>query len=107
MARERRGGRQRRGRDGGGGRGRWRVEGPRRGGGEEDGRGVVGDGEGRVALREAGERGGRDAEGAEVVGVRGGELLARGDGVLDVPPPLLAAAHRVLLLHLGRRAPHR
>lgn len=80
--------------------------GRRRGGGEEDGGSVVRDGERGVALGEARERGGGDAEGAEVVGVRGGQQLARRHRVLHVAAALLAAPDRVLLLHLGRRAPH-
>jgi hypothetical protein len=106
-------GERRRWRERGGRGGGWRLRGERvggggqrRSGGEEDGRSVVGDGKRRVALREVGERGGGDAEGTEVVGVRGGQQLPRRHSVLHVAAALLAAPHRVLVLHLGGRAPH-
>lgn len=67
------------------------------GGGEEDGGGVVGDGEG-FAGGEGGEGGAGDAEGAAVVGVGGGEVVAGEDGFFYETTAFFAAADGVLVV---------
>lgn len=74
-------------------------------GGEEHGGGVVGDGEG-FAGGEGGEGGAGEAEGATVVGVSGGEVVARVHRLLHEAAAVLAPSHRVLVFELGRRAAH-
>lgn len=75
------------------------------GGWEEDGGGVVGDGEG-LAGGERGEGGAGDAEGAAVVGVSGGEVVAGEDGVFDETTSFLAAADGVFVVEFGGCAAH-
>lgn len=72
---------------------------------DEDGGGVAGDGEGLTGSESA-ERVAGEAEGAAVVGVRGGEVVARVDSLLHETAPVLAPPHRVLVFQLGRRATH-
>lgn len=72
---------------------------------EEDGRGLLGDGEG-LALGEAGEGGGGGEEGAEVVGVCGGQVVAGLDGLLHEVAPLLASPDCVLVVQLRGCASH-
>lgn len=72
---------------------------------EEDGGGVVGDGEG-FAGGEGGEGGAGEAEGPAVVGVGSSEVVARVDRLLHEAAPLLAPPHRVLVFQLRRRATH-
>lgn len=66
---------------------------------------VGGDGE-RFAGGEAGEGGASVTKGAEIVGMRGGEVVAGGDGVLDEAAAVLAAANGVLVLEPGGGAAH-
>lgn len=72
---------------------------------EEDGGGLVGDVEG-LEGGEGDEGGAGEAEGATVVGVGGGQVVARVDGVFHEAAPLLAPPHRVLVVQFRRRAAH-
>ena len=72
---------------------------------EEDGGGVVRDGEG-FAGGEGDQCGTGDAKGATVIGVRGGEVVAGINGLLHETTPFLAPPHRVLVVELRRRASH-
>lgn len=73
---------------------------------EEDWRSRVGDGEERFACGEAGEGGGGEAHGAEVVGVGGGEEVARVHRLLHEAAPLLAPPDSVLVFDPRRCASH-
>lgn len=63
---------------------------------EEDGGGVVGDGEG-FAGGEGGEGGAGEAEGPAVVGMGGGQVVTHVHRLLHQAAALFAAAHRVLV----------
>lgn len=73
---------------------------------EEDGRSGVGDGEEGFSRGEAGEGGGGEAHGAKVVGVGGGEELARVHRLLHEAAPLLAPPDGVFVVDPRRCAPH-
>lgn len=55
---------------------------------------------------EGDEGGARHAEGAAVVGVGGGEVVARVNCLLHEAAPLLAPPHRILVVEFRRRTTH-
>lgn len=73
---------------------------------EEDRRGGVGDGEERFPSGEAGEGGGGETHGTKVVGVGGGEELARVHCLFHEAAALLAPSDGVFVLDPRRCAPH-
>lgn len=72
---------------------------------EEDGGGLVRDGEGFEG-GEGGEGGAGDAEGAAVVGMSGGQVMASVNGFFHEAAPLLAPPHCVFIVELRGRTTH-
>lgn len=66
----------------------------------------LGNGEEGLSSSEAREGGSGEAHGAEVVGVSGGEEVARVHRLLHEAAPLLAPPHGVFIVDPRRRAPH-
>lgn len=72
---------------------------------EEDGGGLVRDGE-RFEGGEGGEGRAGDVEGAAVVSVSCGQVVASVDGFFHEAAPLLAPPHRVFIVELRGRTTH-
>lgn len=68
-------------------------------------RSVGGNGEG-FAGSKPGEGGAGETKGAEIIGMRGSEVVASSDGLLDEAAAVLAAANGVLVLEPGGGAAH-
>lgn len=72
---------------------------------KEHGRGLIGDGEG-FAFGECVEGGASETEGPDVIGMRGGQVVAGENGLFHEASPLLTPPHRVLVVQLRRRTTH-